>query len=160
MCHYLINNPPSTENSSWGHRLLLSYSLKRSWTGILASRLVLSLFQNPTLMINAFQGKVNSKLMPRPVSSNPQQILRSFYLCGNFTVNFQPTTAGSELPPPSPYPQDLAPCLAHIKFNKYMMNELTKERPQSLEAKPKPMQPKPKILRFGLNSFRRRECTL
>lgn len=49
---------------------------------------------------------------------------------------------GSALPHLSSSTQDLAWCLAHIKFNKYISNELTKESGQTLEATPMPTQRK------------------
>lgn len=72
-------------------------------------------------------------------------------------IRLSPMKTGSGMPHPSPYAQGLAWCLAHTKINKYIVNELTKEKSQSLEANPKSMQTKTQDIEIWkiLNSFRR-----
>lgn len=64
---------------------------------------------------------------------------------------------GSGLPHLSSSTQGLAWCLAHIKFNKYTSNELTKENGQSSEATPMPTQTKTQDVEIWeiLNSYER-----
>lgn len=72
-------------------------------------------------MINRFWDKVsgNSKALWRKSAID----IRGFYLCQNFSLDFEPMKTGSEPPHPSSSTRGLAGCSAHIKFNKYIRNE-------------------------------------